>query len=394
MPCLVAAAAWLGAVEPCQRTAEPPMSEASSGPTARWELGPPDDPSFFPIGVWLQDPRLAERYERLGINTYVGLWQGPTEEQLAALAEAGMKVVCGFNAVAEEHLDDPAIVAWMLPDEPDNRDSGAAKRVRLTPAEVDGLYRRLRERDPRRPVFLNLGQGVANDAFKGRGARPEEYRDYAAACDILSFDVYPVANLGRDDGADFLWLLAKGLERLRRAGPDKVLWNFLECTDIKGLGRKASPAQVRAEAWISVVHGSRGLVWFVHRMQPEVDAAALLGDPPMMAAVHDVNEELTRLAPVLAAPSVRGLLAEGSSEVPVAALAKRHAGALWVLAVGMRNGAVEGSFRLEGPAAEGLEGAREVEVVGEERSLPLVDGAWRDAFEPWGVHLYRLRGER
>jgi hypothetical protein len=35
-----------------------------------------DDPSFFPIAVWLQDPSRAPAYKEIGINVYVGLWKG------------------------------------------------------------------------------------------------------------------------------------------------------------------------------------------------------------------------------------------------------------------------------------------------------------------------------
>ena len=58
-----------------------------------WALGPSADPAFFPIAVWLQDPALAPRYKAAGFNTYVGLWKGPTEEQLQLLRQAGMKLI-------------------------------------------------------------------------------------------------------------------------------------------------------------------------------------------------------------------------------------------------------------------------------------------------------------
>ncbi len=387
---------------------------APVSPYARWELGPPVDPAFFPIGVWLQDPRLAQRYRRLGVNTYVGLWEGPTEEQLAALAAAGMRVVCEQNAVALAHADDPTIVAWMLPDEPDNRETkpGGETGARMTPAEVAALAERVRARDPRRPVWLNLGQGVANDDFRGRGARPSDYPGYAAACDILSFDVYPVANLGRDDGADLLWYQAKGLARLRRAGgADKILWSFLECTSIHESSRKATPEQVRAEAWISLVHGSRGLVWFVHSFAPEKDSAAVFRDPAMLAMVRRVNEEVAGYAPLLNAPDEPGVAVHSTTpDIPVAALAKRQGDELTVFAVGMRNAPAEAVFRWRGARAAGDEHGTEgsaatgeqdaalepegVTVLGEERSLPLEGGVWRDRFAPWEVHVYRLRGAR
>jgi hypothetical protein len=65
-----------------------------------WPNGPPKDPGFFPIAVWLQNPRNAAAYEAAGINVFVGLWRGPTEEQLDQLKAAGMKVVCSQNQFA------------------------------------------------------------------------------------------------------------------------------------------------------------------------------------------------------------------------------------------------------------------------------------------------------
>jgi len=38
------------------------------------------DPNFFPLCVWVQAPSNAARYRAAGINTYVGLWRGPTDE--------------------------------------------------------------------------------------------------------------------------------------------------------------------------------------------------------------------------------------------------------------------------------------------------------------------------
>ena len=40
--------------------------------------GFPNDPSFFPIGVWLQSPTRAPQYRAIGVNTFVGLFDGPT----------------------------------------------------------------------------------------------------------------------------------------------------------------------------------------------------------------------------------------------------------------------------------------------------------------------------
>src|ERR1039457_6544454 len=173
--------------------AESARAASSASPYAKWEHGPSHDAGFFPIAVWLQDPRNAGQYRAAGFNTYVGLWKGPTESQLAALKAAGMKVICEQNATARIHLDDSTIIGWMHGDEPDNAQSlgGAMGYGPPIPAKtIVEDYLKIRAADPSRPVMLNLGQGVAWDGWYGRGVRtnhPEDYPEYLPGCDIVSF---------------------------------------------------------------------------------------------------------------------------------------------------------------------------------------------------------------
>ena len=99
------------------------VAPAQSNPYVHWKNGPSHEAEFYPIAVWLQSPRKAKQYRDAGFNTYVGLWKGPTEAQLAELKEAGMKVICHQNPVGLRHVDDPTIVGWMHGDEPDNAQS-------------------------------------------------------------------------------------------------------------------------------------------------------------------------------------------------------------------------------------------------------------------------------
>src|SRR5690242_1192356 len=61
--------------------------------------GFPTNPNFFPIGVWLQSPSRAPSYKAIGINTYVGLWDGPQENQLAILAKNHMFAIAAQNDI-------------------------------------------------------------------------------------------------------------------------------------------------------------------------------------------------------------------------------------------------------------------------------------------------------
>src|SRR5271170_2585657 len=156
-------------------TAMAQMPDATNAsPYAKWKNGPSSDLAFFPIAVWLQDPANAEKYKAAGFNTYIGLWKGPTEEQLAALKKAGMRLFCEQNDVALKHLDDPVIAGWMHGDEPDNAQELPGKKgygPPVTPEKIVAEYDQMRKADPSRPVMLNLGQGVAWDGWYGRGPR-------------------------------------------------------------------------------------------------------------------------------------------------------------------------------------------------------------------------------
>jgi len=370
--------------------------EAAARPYAAWKNGPSADAAFFPIAVWLQNPARAAEYRKAGINVYVGLWRGPTEEQLAQLKAAGMKVVCEQNKVAMRHLDDPTIIGWMHGDEPDNAQSlgeGKGYGPPIEPRQIVADYEAIRAKDPSRPVLLNLGQGVAYDNWIGRGVRrnhPEDYPKYIEGCDIVSFDIYPVVH-DRPEVAGKLWYVADGVERLVKwSGGRKVVWNCIECTRIGSDTAKATPQQVRSEVWMSLIHGSQGLIYFVHEWKPRFNEAALLADAEMLAAVTKVNTEIAGLAPVLNSPTLEGAIrvVPSDEDVPVAAMVKRYGGSVYAFAVAMRGSATETAFALKG-----LAGERTAEVIGEGRTIAAKDGAWRDAFEPWGAHLYRINAD-
>ncbi len=304
-----------------------------------------------------------------------------------------MSVICHQNEVGLAHVRDATIVGWMHGDEPDNAQSlgeGKGYGPPIPPETIVQEYERMRAMDPSRPVLLNLGQGVAWDGWTGRGVRtnhPEDYPAYVRGCDIASFDIYPVTH-PRPEISGKLWTVAQGVERLVGwAGPGRRVWNCIECTRISDPKHKPTPHQVRCEVWMSIVHGSHGLIYFVHEWQPRFNEAALLSDPNMLAAVTAINRQVQGLAPVLNGPSLSDGLAVASSdaEVPVAATMKGHAGSAYVFAVAMRDQATRATFTIQG-----LTGTIPVTVLDEDRTLECRDGVWVDDFQPWDVHLYRL----
>ncbi len=304
-----------------------------------------------------------------------------------------MFVICSQNSAALGRKDDTNIIAWLQEDEPDNARNRGARfgfGSPTSPEKIVERYRSMKTADPTRPVFLNLGQGVAWDNWHGRGNRnghPEDYPKYLQGCDIASFDIYPMNHFSKEVSGN-LWFVARGVERLSNWTENKKpVWNAIECTRINDTGRKPTPREVRCEAWMSLIHGSRGLIYFVHQFKPEFREAALLDDKEMLDAVTVLNQQIIRLAPVINSPTIKNSLAveSGTPSVPVAAMMKNFSGTNYIFAVAMRNDSTHATFKLAG-----LTGSNRVEVLDEDRSLEMQDGAFRDTFQPWQVHLYRI----
>lgn len=353
---------------------------------------PLNDPETFPIAVWLQAPGNAERYRSIGINTYVGIWRGPTEEQLDALDAAGIRLICGQNERSLRLKDRATILGWMHGDEPDNAQrlpEGGGYGPPIAPQTIVDQYRAIKQADPDRPVLLNLGQGVAWDGWRGRGVRtnhPEDYPDYVEGCDIASFDIYPACH-EHPDIAGNLWYVPLGVERLRQWTEDrKPVWCCIETTRINNADHTPSPRDTRVEVWMALIQGARGIIYFCHQFEPNFIEAGLLADDAMSREVAALNRQIQDLAPVLHSPDRPELARVSSSndDVPIAVSVKQHDGATYLFAVSMRDGETSATFTL--PDA----GDVRVEVLGEDRSIDAPEGIWNDRFEGYQVHLYRV----
>jgi hypothetical protein len=346
------------------------------------------DETFFPLAVWLQSPRNAERFKAAGINTYVGLWRGPTEEQFTQLKAAGLKLICHQNKFALAHKDDPSIIAWMQDDEPDNAQSlgqGKGYGPPVLPEKVIARYNEVREADPSRPVLLNLGQAVAWDNYIGRGVRrnhPEDYAEYVKGGDIVSFDIYPITHPEKAVRGK-LELVANGVKRLKEWAGEREVWNCVEAKVSEEGEARLTPEQLRSEVWMSIIHGSRGIIYFVHRFKPTFSEASVFDDAELLKALTSVNQQINRLAPVLNSEETPKVTVRDTTAV--AALAKRKGDSTYLFTVSLSPEPTSAKFNIEG-----LSGDYDVEVLEENRRLGKSSGAIEDKFDGYQAHLYKL----
>ena len=70
--------------------------------------------------------------------------------------------------------------------------------------------------------------------------------------------------------------------------------------------------------------------------------------------------------------------------MPIDLLIRRHDGKTYLFAVAMREGEASASFTLPGT------GDARVEVLGKDRTINAVGGEWKDRFQNYQVHLYRI----
>jgi hypothetical protein len=297
-----------------------------------------------------------------------------------------MSAICDQAGVWQAHRTDPTIFGWLGQDGPDNAqqlpsgDYGPC----TDPAVVVDAYQTMTTNDPTRPVYLGLGQGVADPTWYGRGScvgDTSRYPVYARGGDILGFHVYPV-----NSGVP-IETIATGMENLLSwSKHEKPIISVIEASSVDGTARP-TPEQIRAEVWISLIHGAAGIEYYCHRFKPDFSETDCLDNAPAAAALTEINAQITALADVLNTAALGDAVRVRSavSGVPIDTRVIRVGTATYVFAVAMRGSPTQGHFELFGSS-----GTQSAEVLGEARTVPVVDGAFDDSFSGYAVHLYRI----
>jgi hypothetical protein len=341
------------------------------------------DPNFFPIGVWLQTATSnAQNYAAIGVNTFVGQYDGNSSSALGALKSAGEILIAPQDSVG---LADTSgvIKGWQTqPDEPDNAQANGSGGYDpcIAPSTMLTQYNQMKAKDPSRPVYMNLGRAVADVNWIGRGTCTGDtasYVQYAKAADIVSFDIYPV-----NDGIS-LTMVATGVDNLRGWAGNKPLYAFIETTDMNGAGRQPTGAQIKAETFLALIHGANGIEYFCHTFSPSFIEAGCLAVPAAKAQMQADDALIKSLAPVLNDSTMTNG-ATASAGFRLDTLVKYHAGSRYIFSEAATSSAGAATFTVPGA------GSGTVTVVGENRTLSMTSGTFTDSFAGWGVHIYQV----
>ncbi|MFH1489056.1 MAG: hypothetical protein ABII06_09140 [Pseudomonadota bacterium] len=332
-----------------------------------------DGEAFFPFGFYYAgDTGTLEMLSRAGFNVTIAgdvhIKPAAMQRYLAAAYALDVKVIPGAHGISMHHktkdisaieekalregvrqfMDEPAILAWYIADEPDggNIPFSVIERTANLVRGIDGNH----------PTWLVT-------------IRPS-CDPYAKASDIHSNDpYYPI------------W--RKDLTVVRKYIDDGV--NSAEgkkpyAATLFGADRGTAGRDLRTQTYLAIVRGARGVVFWA--------LTYAVNHEGLMEKFSRLAQEIDDFSPViLASDSDRKATVKANGAKPDV-LVKQYGGDFYVIAVNYVNKEITAAFDLTSfpPAAE-------VGVLYENRRITIKDNIFSDTFNGYDAHIYVLRGK-
>jgi hypothetical protein len=364
--------------------------------------GYPEAPSelraFFPLAADYQNPDRFELWADAGINTMIRVRSATdpdaaspqeVEAWTAKANELGLKMIREPRADLAADDAEPNLLAFFLKDEPDIYDSDPFPSIEQKAAELR------REGTRPIPIFVNFaGWSILHqNAFRyGPGDRnPDDfYSRYVALEDWASQDTYAVSQMFRQVGMnldDAMATLPLTFNKLRRWSPTKPQFAFIETSQHNGTSRLLSPDEFRAQVWLAIVGGARGIFYFAAGDCGHPECRTPDGtQPDVRAELRTQNARITRLTHVLQG-DINPLSFSVSAPAPLEVGWRASEDGNYIFAVNATTQDIEPWIRIEGKLASDA-----IEVLDENRTIETVGGyTFKDHFAPYDARVYRFR---
>ena len=237
--------------------------------------------AFFPIGLYDVPEEALPEIAAAGFNTVVS--GGKDASYLARAQAVGLRVIpyidtAHMAADVASAGDRRTLFAWYLFDEPDLN--------ALAPSEYLELVKLLRAVESKRPIYLTVQS-------------PENYSAYAAGCDILAVDPYPIQR--RAPELNDLRRVPQWVEAARAAAGPRPVWAVVQAFFAPPVWpRNPTPQELRAMAFMALNHGASGILFFSYKSgdRPITQQAELF--PAIVRLAGEIN---ALRAPLLVPPT-------------------------------------------------------------------------------------------
>ena len=352
---------------------------------------------FFPIGTFMPTMYEFQKWKDRGVNTMVAEAGAVDVSTIivqweSAAKQLGLKTIRRPFPNPADDIGNTNLLAWMQEDEPDASGQGYVNSTSCM-----SKYTAWKRVDPTRPVYINFGGSDVMGALDGPAPSwcsspytdcllTSTYKLLVAASDWVSNDRYPVTgylNAGATRGD--LTLVSQPVDRLA-TWSNKPQFNYIETSSQQFIAgaRGVTPDELRAEVWLSIVHGVRGFVYF-----PQIVGGSQTtndGTPADVAAeMTKVNATVTQIAAILQGainPSEIG----ASPPAPLQAGWRNAPSGMYFIVVNpIATVTTASSIVLTGVGA-----ATTATVLNESRTVAIAGGKISDSFAAFGAHIYAV----
>ena len=337
---------------------------------------------FFPLAVDYQPASRFGTWKARGVNTVIRVPPNEGIETWTSTANSlELKMIRAPRADPALDELEPNLLAFAGPDEPEI--TGYA------PDAIQAEYLRLKNSAPSKPYLVNLaGASVLFQAppsggisCSGAGVSSGDMdciNRYIGTMDWVSHDIYPV-NTGQAVAT-----IGMSLDRLREWSGTRPQFAYIEASDLWNDGVVPSADQFRGEIWHAIIHGARGISYYV--VDPVDPAQTPDAVPPhLVAEMTAQNGRITRLAGVLQTaidPPAVGVRAEP----PLESTWRQVGGKTYLIVLNQSDGAVDdAAIDVLGPSVPPT-----IAVRGENRTLTTSANGFVDSFGPYAVHVYEF----
>jgi hypothetical protein len=384
-------------------------------PRIAWEGGPAywdqfsvtkaagwNNPSFFPIVIWYDsvssgaEVRADESY---GINTYTGE-NASTNYYFYADNKAFT-----LDSLDNAPADGTAQPGLFIADEPDGRTTSANDLNTIKKLVASSPYNgRFKEINFSNTVISGSAPAVneANfDAMVNSYAGPvsvDKYYYTQPSCFDIRYMILPIDPDHCRTSSSYGATVRAVRARLAADGRLKPVWNFIEnlsgAPDPDHFYAYIRPGQLGGAVMDSIINEARGIIYFNQSFAGacqggnvirQVQIGALPCASPQMNAMKEVDQRIKVLAPVINTQSY-----EYSFGTNLDTMLKAYRGSAYIFA--MISGAASSepgnrTFALPPRLAH----ATSVQVLNENRIIPVVNGKFTDNFaHEYTYHIYKV----
>ena len=256
------------------------------------------------------------------------------------------------------YKDHPGIISWYTFDEPDG--SG------IDPLKMLPDYQMVKK-------MSALPTSIVFDD-------PGRFERYVDVVDIFWTDPYPTFFWGKPGRlrkiSDFITAAVNVVENR------KPVWVVPLSIYSDRLSKKVSRAptfeEERAQTYLGIVYGARGVVYFAYNMRQD----AVVGWRRLWAGMKCMATNIRRLNPILLSTSLPHEVRIGPRDCGIAAMLKEYQDQRYLIAVNGDHKGVEATFTIPGLKTE------KIYDLTQGRWLEVKDGSFRDAFKGYDVHIY------